>query len=436
VSGKVWFVTGSSRGLGRQVVLAALRAGDRVAATARNPGELADLAAEFAESLLPLRLDVTDAVAAAGAVGRAAEEFGRLDVVVNNAGYADLAAFEDTPAESFRAQVETNLFGVVNVCRAAVPVLRDQGGGHFINVSSLGGRIGTPGLSAYQAAKWAVTGFSEVLAAEVGPLGVKVTVIEPGGMATDWSGSSMRIPAPSAPYEDTIGFLAQLVRGDAGDSALGDPAKAARVIADLARMADPPVRLLLGSDALAVARSAARVLAGHDGEWAEVSRSTDRDDATERERDPLGTLAAEPETVVRRFLAEVVNGGNLAANDELWTEDLVWHGGSLGEVHGLAAFKEFMASNASGAFTGMHLEIHEVISSGGKVVVRFTNSGTQTGPFMGTAPTGKHAAWLGIGIYTVAGGRISEGWFAEDILGMLQHLGITHLPSSDQGAPK
>jgi NAD(P)-dependent dehydrogenase (short-subunit alcohol dehydrogenase family)/predicted ester cyclase len=428
VSDKIWFVTGSSRGLGREVVLAALGSGDRVVATARNPGDLVGLAAEYGESLLPLRLDVTDAVAAAEAVRRTLEVFGRLDVVVNNAGYADLAAFEDTDADSFAAQVETNLFGVVNVSRAAVPVLREQGGGHLINVSSLGGRIGTPGLSAYQAAKWAVTGFSEVLAAEVGPLGVKVTVLEPGGMATDWSGSSMRIPAPSAPYKEAIGSLARLMSGDAGGTALGEPAKVARIVIDLVGMAEPPVRLLLGSDALAVARPAARALAGRDAAWAEVSRSTDRDDATERERDPLGTLTAEPETVVRRFLTEVVTGGNLAANDELWAEDLVWHGGSLGEVHGLAAYKEFMAASASGAFTGMHLTIHEVVTAGDKVVVRFTNSGTQTGSFMGVSPTGKHAAWLGIGIYTVTGGRIREAWFAEDILGMLRQFGITQLP--------
>jgi NAD(P)-dependent dehydrogenase (short-subunit alcohol dehydrogenase family)/predicted ester cyclase len=404
MTGKVWFVTGSSRGLGLQIVLAALRSGDRVAATARHPGDLAGLAAGFGESLLPLRLDVTDAATAAGAVQRTIEVFGRLDVVVNNAGYADLAAFEDTAPEVFTAQLDTNLSGVINVSRAVIPVLRAQGGGHLINVSSLGGRIGTPGLSAYQAAKWAVTGFSEVLAAETRPLGIRVTVIEPGGMTTDWSGSSMRIPAPSAPYQDTVGPLARVIRGDAGGTALGDPAKVAGVVVRLAGMADPPVRLLLGSDALNIARSAARALAVQDAAWSELSRSTDRDDATDRERDPLGSLAAEPETVVRRFLAEVVNGANPAAHGEL-------------------------AASTSGAFTGMRLEIDEVVSSGDKVVVRFTNSGTHTGPFMGAAPTGKHAAWQGIGLYTVTGGRISEAWLAEDIPSVLRQLGLTHLAS-------
>jgi predicted ester cyclase len=205
-------------------------------------------------------------------------------------------------------------------------------------------------------------------------------------------------------------------------------AAAARVVIDLAGLADPPVRLLLGSDALAIARSAARSLAGRDAAWAELSHSTDRENATERERDPLGMLATEPETVVQRFLTEVVNGGNLAANDELWAEDLIWHGGSLGEVHGLAAYKEFMAANGAGAFTGMRLTIHEVITAADKVVVRFTNSGTHTGPFMGVPPTGVRAAWLGIGIYTVTSGRISEAWFAEDIFGMLQQFGSARLP--------
>jgi NAD(P)-dependent dehydrogenase (short-subunit alcohol dehydrogenase family) len=405
MTGKVWFVTGSSRGLGLQIVLAALRSGDRVAATARHPGDLAGLAAGFGESLLPLRLDVTDGVAAADAVQRTIEVFGCLDVVVNNAGYADLAAFEDTVPEDFAAQIDTNLSGVINVSRAVVPVLREQGGGHLINVSSLGGRIGTPGLSAYQAAKWAVTGFSEVLAAETRPLGIKVTVIEPGGMTTDWSGSSMRIPTPSAPYQDTIGPLARVIRGDAGGTALGDPAKVAAVVVRLAGMTDPPVRLLLGSDALNIARSAARTLAGQDAAWSELSRSTDRDDATDSERDPLSSLAAEPEAVVRRFLAEVVDGASLAPNGEL-------------------------AASTSGVFTGMRLEIDEVISSGDKVVVRFTNSGTHTGPFMGAAPTGKHAAWQGIGLYTVTGGRISEAWLAEDILGVLRQLGLARLPST------
>ena len=274
-----------------------------------------------------------------------------------------------------------------------------------------------------------MNGFTEVLAAEAGPLGIKVTAIEPGGMRTDWAGSSMTIPAPSAPYQATIGFLTSLFEGGS-DNALGDPKKVADVVARLADLDQPPLRLLLGSDALAGARAAAKTLADRDAHWEELTRSTDRDDATPQQRDPLGEAAGDPVTVVRRFLAEVVNGGDLDAIDELWAEDLDWHGGSMGDIHGRTAYKQLMAANAAGAFTGMHLEEQEVIAACDKVVVRFTNSGTHTGPFMGAPATGKHAEWLGIGIYTVTGGKITEAWFGEDILGMLLQLNAINLPSA------
>jgi NAD(P)-dependent dehydrogenase (short-subunit alcohol dehydrogenase family)/predicted ester cyclase len=424
---KIWFVTGNSRGLGREIVIAALERGDRVVATARHPQQLDGLAAAYPGRLLALPLDVTDPTAAA--VQAAVAEFGRVDVVVSNAGYADLVTVEDATLENFRAQIETNLFGVVNVTKAALPILREQGGGYIITVSSVGGRVATPGLSAYQAAKWAVNGFTEVLATEVGPLGIKVTAIEPGGMRTEWAGSSMTIPAPSAPYQATIGFLASLFEGGS-DNALGDPRKVADVVARLADMDQPPLRLLLGPDALAGAHAAAKTLADRDAQWEELTRSTDRDDATPQQRDPLGEAARDPVTVVRRFLTEVVNGGDLDAIDELWAEDLDWHGGSMGDIHGRTAYKQLMAANAAGAFTGMHLQEQEVIAAGDKVVVRFTNSGTQTGPFMGAPATGKHAEWLGIGIYTVTGGKITEAWFGEDILGMLLQLNAINLPSA------
>ncbi|MER5940408.1 SDR family NAD(P)-dependent oxidoreductase [Streptomyces sp. NPDC001928] len=425
---RTWLVTGSSRGLGREIVLAALKQGDRVVATARRPEQLDDLAADFPGRLLAVRLDVTDAAAAA-AVQTAVTEFGSLDVLVNNAGYADLASVEDSTLDAFRAQIDTNLFGVVHVTKAALPVLREQGGGHIITVSSVGGRVATPGLSAYQSAKWAVNGFTEVLASEVAPLGIKVTTIEPGGMRTDWAGSSMTVPATSEPYAGTVGLVAAAMAG-AGENALGDPAKVARVVTRLVDLPEPPPRLVLGSEALAYARAAARTLADRDAAWAELSRSTDRDDATDQQRDPLGQSANDPETVVRRFLDEVVNGGDLSKVDDLWAEDLRWHGGSLGDVRGLAAFKNMMATSAADAFTGMHLDVQDVITSGDKVVVRFTNSGTHTGPFMGTPATGRHAEWLGIGIYAVAGGRIAEAWFGEDVLGMLLQLEAVTLPAA------
>ena len=207
---QVFFLTGSSRGLGRQVAEAALAAGHYLVATARNPASLADLVDRYGGQVLPVALDVTDPAAAVAAVSAGTAAFGRIDVVVNNAGYANLAAVEDISLEDFREQVDANLFGVVNVTKAALPVLRAQGGGHIIQVSSIGGRLATPGLSAYQAAKWAVGGFSEVLAREVGPLGIKVTVLEPGGMRTDWAGSSMRVPPVSEPYRPTVGASAAM----------------------------------------------------------------------------------------------------------------------------------------------------------------------------------------------------------------------------------
>jgi NAD(P)-dependent dehydrogenase (short-subunit alcohol dehydrogenase family) len=285
---QVFLLTGSSRGLGRQIAAAALAAGHQLVATARDPGTLADLADQYGDRVLPAALDVTDARAARAAVTAGVEAFGRIDVVVNNAGYANLAAVEDITLEDFRAQLDANLFGVVNVTKAALPVLRAQGGGRIIQVSSIGGRLATAGLSAYQAAKWAVGGFSEVLAREVAPLGIKVTVLEPGGMQTDWAGSSMRVTPVSEPYQATVGPMAAVHHELGGADALGDPAKVAQVVLRVARMAEPPLRLILGSEAYAYATAAAAARAKSDAAWHGLSVSTDREDATDAQRDPLG----------------------------------------------------------------------------------------------------------------------------------------------------
>jgi NAD(P)-dependent dehydrogenase (short-subunit alcohol dehydrogenase family) len=220
-------------------------------------------------------LDVTDPAAARGAVQAAVGEFGRLDVVVNNAGYATSAAIEDLPDEEFRAQLETNLFGVVNVTRAALPVLRAQRSGHVIQVSSIGGRVGgTPGMGGYQTAKYAVEGFSEVLTNEVRSLGLKVTIVEPGAFRTDWGGSSMRILPVSGDYEPTVGEMNRYRRAVDGQQP-GDPARAARIITGIARLDEPPLRLLLGSDALRIAGESAQGRAAEAARWAAVSRSAD-----------------------------------------------------------------------------------------------------------------------------------------------------------------
>jgi NAD(P)-dependent dehydrogenase (short-subunit alcohol dehydrogenase family) len=289
---QVFFLTGSSRGLGRQIAEAALAAGHQVVATARRPDTLADLADRYGSQILPVALDATNPAAPASAVAAGAEAFGRLDVVVNNAGYANLAAVEDTTLADFRAQVDANLFGVVNVTKAALPVLREQGGGHIIQVSSIGGRLATAGLSAYQAAKWAVGGFSEVLAQEVGPLGIKVTVLEPGGMQTDWAGSSMQVPPISEPYRPTVGVMAGMHHEQGSAGALGDPVKVAQVVLTVAGMAEPPLRLILGSEAYAYAMAAARARAESDTAWHDLTISTDRDDATDADRDPLAAAGS------------------------------------------------------------------------------------------------------------------------------------------------
>ncbi|WP_440555974.1 SDR family NAD(P)-dependent oxidoreductase [Streptomyces sp. SCPE 10] len=269
---KVWFVTGSSRGLGRAVVEAALEAGDQVIATARKPAQLDDLVARHGDRIRPIALDVTDHENVLQAVRQGAEAFGRLDVVVNNAGYANLAAVEDITFDDFRAQVDTNFFGVVLVTKAVLPILRQQGSGHIIQISSVGGRIGSVGLSAYQSAKWAVGGFSTVLSQEVAPLGIKVTVIEPGGMRTDWAGSSMSIAPVSDPYQPTVGAFADMLRNASGIEA-SDPAKVAQVVHEIAGREDAPLRLLIGADAYQYATGFAQALADSDAQWRNVSES-------------------------------------------------------------------------------------------------------------------------------------------------------------------
>ncbi|MEU6011874.1 SDR family NAD(P)-dependent oxidoreductase [Streptomyces sp. NPDC047453] len=273
---KVWFVTGSSRGLGRAIVTAALQEGDRVVATARKPALLDDLVAEYGDRVHPVALDVTDDGAVRDAVHEGLEVYGRYDVVVNNAGYGDLASVEDTTIDAFRAQIDTNFYGVVHVSKAVTPILRRQGHGHILQVSSLGGRITTAGLTAYQSAKWAVGGFSLGLAQEVAPFGVKVTVLEPGAMRTDWAGSSMTVPPISEPYLQTVGAFADMFRNmdpEVAAANSADPAQVARIILDLAGRDDAPTRLLLGRDAVRYWQEASKALAESDESWRPVSES-------------------------------------------------------------------------------------------------------------------------------------------------------------------
>ncbi|MDR3429641.1 SDR family NAD(P)-dependent oxidoreductase [Silvimonas sp.] len=272
---KVWLVTGSASGLGRAIAEEALAAGDQVVATARDPQQLADLRERYGDQVRVAALDVTDQQAAIAAVQLAVDEFGRLDVVINNAGYGHIAPFEQTSAADFTAQIDTNFFGVVNVSRAAVPVMRAQRSGHIIQVSSVGGRMGTPGLSAYQAAKWAVGGFTEVLAQELTPLGIKVCALEPGGMRTNWGPrASQHIPQLWPEYEASVGGLLALLKPHIGHEN-SDPARIAQVVLRLAYHDAPPAHLLLGSDALQYAGlvEADRAAAGE--RWRAVSATAD-----------------------------------------------------------------------------------------------------------------------------------------------------------------
>jgi len=271
---KVWLITGSSRGLGRALAEAVLAEGHKLVATARNPAQLADLVGRHGDRIRAISLDVTDERAAGDAIEAAVDAFGRLDVLVNNAGYGDVGSIEDTSLAEFRAQIETNLFGVINVTKAAIPLMREQRSGHILQISSIGGRGGAPGRGAYAAAKCGVVGFSEVLAKEVGPLGVKVTIIEPGGFRTDFAGASTTIRDGRPEYAATVGAMARFQR-DFNGAQPGDPAKAAAAIIHVASLDAPPLRLLLGSDAVRGAEEieAARIEA--DRKWRDLSVSTD-----------------------------------------------------------------------------------------------------------------------------------------------------------------
>ncbi|MEV1072303.1 oxidoreductase [Micromonospora parva] len=269
---RVWLITGCSRGLGRALAEAVLADGDHLVATARNPAQLDDLVDRHGDQVRAVALDVNDPAAARAAVGTAVDTFGRLDILVNNAGYADVAAIEDISEDDFRAQIEANFFGVVNLCRAALPTMRGQGRGHIVQISSVGSRVASTGLGAYQSAKWAVSGFSGVLAREVEAFGIRVTSVEPGGLRTDWAGSSMSAPPISEPYRPVIEPAVQRLR-QADGAQPGDPARAAQAIIRITQVDDPPLRLLLGADAVAAAEAAAAGLAASDARWRELSES-------------------------------------------------------------------------------------------------------------------------------------------------------------------
>ena len=248
---KTWFITGTSRGFGREWAIAALRRGDRVAGAARDPRTLDDLAGEYGDALLPMRLDVTDRQAAFDTVRRAHEHFGRLDIVVNNAGYGQFGMVEELSEDEVREQIETNLFGALWVTQAALPFLRAQGSGHFLQVSSIGGISAFPGIGAYHASKWALEGISQSLAQEVRDFGIKVTLIEPGGFSTDWAGASAKRAIALDAYE----HMHEASRQRRAGNRPGDPAASAAAVMRIVVAEEPPLRVFFGSQPLAIAEN-------------------------------------------------------------------------------------------------------------------------------------------------------------------------------------
>lgn len=277
---KTWFITGASRGFGREWATAALERGDRVAATARDLAALDDLVGRFGDAVLPLRLDVTDRAADLAAVAAAHERFGRLDVVVNNAGYGQFGMVEEVSEPELRAQLETNLFGAFWVTQAALPFLRAQGGGHIVQVSSIGGITAFPNVGAYHASKWALEGFSQALAQEVAPFGIHVTLVEPTGFATDWSGPSARHATPLPAYGPVREAAAR--ERATRTPVKGDPRASAAALLEVVDAPNPPLRVFFGEGNLAVAE-------------AEYARRL----ATWREWEPVAVLAHGGQAVAR-----------------------------------------------------------------------------------------------------------------------------------------
>jgi NAD(P)-dependent dehydrogenase (short-subunit alcohol dehydrogenase family) len=248
---RTWFITGTSRGFGREWAEAALDRGDRVVATARDVSSLDGLAAKYGDNVLTLALDVTDRPAVLAALARAYEHFGRLDVIVNNAGYGQFGMVEEISEPEARAQFETNVFGALWVTQAALPYLRESGGGNLIQVSSIGGISAFSNIGIYNASKWALEGFSQALAQEVALFGIKVTLVEPGGYRTDWGGSSARHATPLPAYEKVRELAAEARRKRVASP--GDPAATRTAILKVVDAENPPLRIFFGAAPIGIA---------------------------------------------------------------------------------------------------------------------------------------------------------------------------------------
>ena len=263
---KVWFITGAGRGFGRVWAIAALERGDRVALAVRDTSKVADLVTTYGDAALAVQLDVNDRSAAAPAVQQAADHFGRLDVVVNNAGYGQFGALEEVTEQEFRGQFETNVFGALWVTQAVIPLLRAQGSGHILQVSSIAGLTAYPNTGAYHASKFALEGLTEALAQEVAPFGIKVTLVEPGAFGTDYSGSSARHADPLAVYDK---MRADLPDGSVGQ---GDPQATGQAILAVVDASEPPLRILFGEPPTRVVKAVYEEKLSTWERWGHVSR--------------------------------------------------------------------------------------------------------------------------------------------------------------------
>jgi NAD(P)-dependent dehydrogenase (short-subunit alcohol dehydrogenase family) len=250
MTGKVWFITGSSKGFGRIWAQAALARGDKVAATARDPGTLADLARTYGDNVAVLQLDVTDKAAVEAAIRTAHERFGRLDIVINNAGYGQFGAVEEISEQEARDQIETNVFGALWVTQAALPIMRAQKSGHIIQISSIGGVNAFPNIGLYHASKWALEGFSQSLALEVAEHGIHVTLVEPAGFATDWGGPSAKHAKPIAAYDSAR----ERMRQRRGNVVPGVPEATGAAMLALVDAEEPPLRVFFGDVGLPMIR--------------------------------------------------------------------------------------------------------------------------------------------------------------------------------------
>jgi NAD(P)-dependent dehydrogenase (short-subunit alcohol dehydrogenase family) len=246
---RVWFITGASKGFGREWTEAALERGDKVAATARKPETLNALVEKYGQTILPIQLDVTDRSADFAAVKKAADHFGRLDIVINNAGYGHFGAIEELSEDDVRAQLETNFFGALWVTQAALPIMRAQHSGHIIQVSSIGGISAFAGIGAYHASKWALEGFSQALSQEVAELGIHVTLVEPGGYSTDWSGPSAQRSQENPAYA----FVRESRNRRTSSANAGDPKATRSAILKVVDAAKPPLRIFFGKSPLEIA---------------------------------------------------------------------------------------------------------------------------------------------------------------------------------------